>query len=408
MRLKNPGHTKLAIVAIGLTLISKVGASALVGTTPIAPGTTVFPGLVPPGTDPGVLLAVMSSPFQFAIGGGPVTGTFASAVYQDGGTLDFYYQVTNSVTSSGEVAQVSANIGPNGRAGFRIDGTSVGAEFMDGGIPPFFASLSADGQTLDMSWPSAGSGILPGMTSAVLVTSSDTLSYTTGAVSIYGAGVEADVPALGPGPIIPSIAPTCGSPNLEIAGLTNVNLNCGTLTFSNFYVANGSTVNINGLGIDSTGQVILDLSSNTDAVMIFGVSGYSGSTLDATVIGNASVVTERFCDMPITTSGDLVYLCSNSGILSQMTISGNDPTQSLALSQVPASGKIFAVVNMTPGSQGTRLVQKFSTNLQDQPEPKPIFLLGSGLLLIGIFGYRSRQVCAAQDGNCYVMQARLK
>ena len=90
------GSLVLLILLTGV--LAPNAAADLVGTVPTAPGDTVFPGLVAPGTDPGTLLASLSTPFTSSLG--TDSGTIVSAVYQEaGGTLDFYYQVTNDATS---------------------------------------------------------------------------------------------------------------------------------------------------------------------------------------------------------------------------------------------------------------------------------------------------------------------
>src|SRR5579862_2266027 len=71
------------------------------------PTTFVFP-VDCTGTGPGTLLADMTSTFSYTTTSGTNTGTIESAVYNDGGTLDFYYQVTNDPTSATALARLTA------------------------------------------------------------------------------------------------------------------------------------------------------------------------------------------------------------------------------------------------------------------------------------------------------------
>src|SRR5689334_5767170 len=72
--------------------------AALVGTVALVPSDTVIPGLVPPGTPAGALLASLSVPWTSTLG--TSSGTLVSAVYKEaGGTLDFYYQVSDNLTA---------------------------------------------------------------------------------------------------------------------------------------------------------------------------------------------------------------------------------------------------------------------------------------------------------------------
>src|ERR1700687_5634352 len=89
-----------ALLLILMTSAMAPNATAnAVGTIATPPGNTVFPGLVPPGTAPGTLLATLSAPFTSSLG--TDSGTIVSAVFREsGGTLDFYYQVTVNSTAA--------------------------------------------------------------------------------------------------------------------------------------------------------------------------------------------------------------------------------------------------------------------------------------------------------------------
>src|ERR1700693_5097183 len=94
--MKYISNVSLLVPALVLALACLIVPSAkadLTGTLPLTAGATVFPGIVPPGTNPGTLLAEESEPFSFTTTGGTTSGFLDSAVYNDAGTLDFYYQV---------------------------------------------------------------------------------------------------------------------------------------------------------------------------------------------------------------------------------------------------------------------------------------------------------------------------
>src|ERR1700676_3700491 len=97
-----PKRTFWSVALLGLLAASAFAPQAsadLTGTVPTPPSATVFPGLVPPGTPPGTLLAFQSAPFVSTLG--TDSGTIVSAVYvESGGTLDFYYQITNNLTAT--------------------------------------------------------------------------------------------------------------------------------------------------------------------------------------------------------------------------------------------------------------------------------------------------------------------
>src|SRR4029077_9188841 len=98
------------------------------------PGSTVFPGLT--ADAPGTLLASLFAPFVSTLG--TESGTAVSAVFREsGGTLDFYYQLTNNTTAphcgaAGQQAcdplsRVTATnfFGSSTSTGFRLDGSTL-------------------------------------------------------------------------------------------------------------------------------------------------------------------------------------------------------------------------------------------------------------------------------------------
>lgn len=215
------------LVILLASVLAPNAAADLIGTTPTLPGDTVFPGLVAPGTNPGTLLASLSDPFVSSLG--TESGTIVTAVYMEaGGTLDFYYQITNNLTAPkcGAVGHpvcdplvLAANtdfLGFKTATGFRIDGATLsGGVFVNGTVAPVTADRNAGGGVVDFSFlPPDSAKIQPGQISSVLVVSTDATNFTAGNVSVIGGGV-ATVSAFEPtGTVIPTPEP----PSLLLLG----------------------------------------------------------------------------------------------------------------------------------------------------------------------------------------------
>src|SRR5712692_4939344 len=114
------------MTCVGVLGVSPASAT-LLGTVPTAPGSTVFPGDAT-GDPAGTLLADMVSPFSISTAVGTMSGTIESAVYREsGGTLDFYYQVSNT-SPDGDVIDRETDSNFAGFAtstGFRLDGATL-------------------------------------------------------------------------------------------------------------------------------------------------------------------------------------------------------------------------------------------------------------------------------------------
>lgn len=177
-------------------------AASVVGTIPTAPGDTVFPGLIPSGTDPGTLLATLSAPFTSSLG--TDSGTIVTAVYREaGGTLDFYYQVTSNLTSTncGSIGQQGCDplsretdtnfFGFATSVGFRTDGSTLpGGVFVDGSVAPVTADRNSVGDVVGFSFnPPDSAKIQPGQISLVLVISTNATSFAAGNASVIDGGV---------------------------------------------------------------------------------------------------------------------------------------------------------------------------------------------------------------------------
>jgi hypothetical protein len=177
------------------------GAEAsLLGTVLTNPGDTVFPGLTT--ADPGTLLATLSVPFTTSLGLN--SGTLVSAVFREaGGTLDFYYQVTNNATAPncGAPGQQACDsltretdtsfLGFVTATGFRTDGASLpGGVFVNGSTVPVTADRNAVGNVVGFLFiPPTASAIQPGQSSTVLVISTDATNFKAGNASVIDGGV---------------------------------------------------------------------------------------------------------------------------------------------------------------------------------------------------------------------------
>jgi len=156
--------------------------------------------------DAGTLDAWMSAPFSYTTTAGTTSGFVYSAVYNDGGTLDFYYQVVNNETSQTALARLTATdfIGFTTNAAFRTDGSTLtGTGFVDGSVAPQTADSNTDGSVIGFSfYPPTGPGgeIFPGDTSNVVIISTNATMWMAGNASIIDDGT-ATVAAFQPGSV---------------------------------------------------------------------------------------------------------------------------------------------------------------------------------------------------------------
>jgi hypothetical protein len=192
----------LALVLMLACVIVPRANAALIGTIDTSPGFTVFPGLVPPGTDPGTLLASLTAPFTSTLGSD--SGMLVSAVFREaGGTLDFYYQVTNNATAPNCGTSGKPACDPLSRetntdflgfvtsTGGRVDGGSLpGGIFVDGTVPPVTADRNGAADVVGFGFDQTDTTkIHPGQASTVLVISTDATNFTAGNASVIDGGV---------------------------------------------------------------------------------------------------------------------------------------------------------------------------------------------------------------------------
>lgn len=184
----------MVIALAALFIMASSSQAALIGTVSTLPGQTVFPGLVPPGTAAGTLLASLSSPYSFSTTAGQTSGTLLTAVFREaGGTLDFYYQVANSANSATAIARETDTsfLGFTIATGYRTDGSALGAGFVNGTVAPTTADLNGAATVVGFSFnPPDTAKISPGLTSNVLVISTNATNYKAGNASIIDGGTQ--------------------------------------------------------------------------------------------------------------------------------------------------------------------------------------------------------------------------
>lgn len=196
--MKNIPWPLTVALVVAFRLVMAPGAQAsLLGTVPVQPGGSAAPGLVASGTSPGTSLASLSATVLSTSG----LRTLYSAVYREaGGTLDFYFEVSNLDTSRcGAVGQPPCNavsrledisfLGVTTALGYRLDGGSFGGPFVAGTVAPLSGDRNAVGDLVGFGFsPPDAAKIQPGQVSAVLIISTNATNFTSGAGSIIDGG----------------------------------------------------------------------------------------------------------------------------------------------------------------------------------------------------------------------------
>jgi hypothetical protein len=178
-----------AILSAAILLLGSSTARATV----LVPGATVGPPLDVLSGSAGTLLdSVVGLPFST----GDVVGTLTAAVVRNAlGTLDFYYQITNT----SPVDPLSGSLSRNSNSlfnGFATDvfyreDTGGLVDFSDGvaGAAPSTASLSPNLQVVSFNFLNGGL-IGPGETSRILVIRTSAFAFTSGISSVIDGGVD--------------------------------------------------------------------------------------------------------------------------------------------------------------------------------------------------------------------------
>ena len=188
---------RLKPIAVVLFVALICGSTAMAGTISACaagsggptPGNTIFP-VDCTGSTSGTLLAFMSQSFSYHTTAGTNSGFVYSAVYNDGGTLDFYYQVVNSSTSATALARMTANTftGFTTNSAFIANGHTLGGtSFVDGTVMP--VTSDSTGAVIGFSfYPVITDEIQPGQESNVLIISTNAKSYSNGNAAIIDGG----------------------------------------------------------------------------------------------------------------------------------------------------------------------------------------------------------------------------
>jgi hypothetical protein len=223
-------NRKYTVVAV-VGLVSLLSAStALAGTVaacaagnPVGPNDFAFPIDCTGGTS-GTLLASESEAFTYTTTAGTNSGFISSAVYNDGGTLDFYYQLDLSADSATPVSTLSASdfIGFTTDDAFLTNGSSLGTVFVDGSFLPTTVGNNSDGSVTDFYFgnPNPSNDITPGSDSVVMVISTNATQFTNGNAAVIDGGT-ATVAAFQPGTGVPEPA-TYGLMGLGLIGLVGL------------------------------------------------------------------------------------------------------------------------------------------------------------------------------------------
>jgi hypothetical protein len=137
------------------------------------------------------------------------TGELRAAVFETaGGTIDFYYQVSNTgpgPTGQAQIARLTNFVfsGFMTDASFRTDGGALGTVFTDGSKPPVTADRDASGLVVGFSFqPPDASKIGAGEVSNVVVIQTDATSYEPGWTSVINGGTI-DVRTFQPATAVP-------------------------------------------------------------------------------------------------------------------------------------------------------------------------------------------------------------
>ena len=177
----------LAVMTVAALAFGAVRADAVVlapgGTVPAAP--IAFPG--------GTQLASVYYPNRVS---GDLNATLASAVDRQGGTLDFYYQVTNNspVPPGDQVHRLTGSsfTGFTTDVYFVVNGSAIactacGGTFQNGTQANFNADRTASGSVVGFNFPT-GFEVDPGETSFVLLIRTNATAFTAGLMSVINSG----------------------------------------------------------------------------------------------------------------------------------------------------------------------------------------------------------------------------
>lgn len=184
------------LLLAGLMFAPRSEAAFLTGTTPVTAGGG-SPLLGPTFAAAGTLLATLDSPYSFSTTAGTTSGDLFSAVFRNSsGTLDFYYQVSNSANSVTAIAREANTsfLGYLTQVAFRLDGGSLGAGFTNGtsANAPATGDRDASNTTVGFNFTPAppSAKVAPGNRSLTLVISTDATNFTAGNAAVIDGGTQ--------------------------------------------------------------------------------------------------------------------------------------------------------------------------------------------------------------------------
>jgi len=195
---------KLALPLLALLVV--VGISPAANADPLLPGgLQAGPIANLNGSGPGVLLANLATQTLNGVdttGVTTFTASFTTAVYRNaGGTLDFYYQFSNSAGSADELRRLTASsfAGFTTDVFFRNDGGTLGLGFVNGTENSLTIDRSGgSGAVVGFLFPNAtGQSIAPGETSLTFVIRTNATNFRPGSASVID-GATADFNAFAP------------------------------------------------------------------------------------------------------------------------------------------------------------------------------------------------------------------
>jgi hypothetical protein len=188
---------KLANLTLLLTIILTLGAG-IGQASLVAPGGNTLNDLFSASQEV-TLLASITGPWGVASGGAADSGTLTDAVFLNNrGTLDFAYQFTNASSSMVGITETTAYNYGNflTDVGYVKNGAALpGAKFVTGttstgGIPSII-SRSPDGSTISFQFnASVAANIKPGVTTAVLLISTNATRYADAGIGIIASGTD--------------------------------------------------------------------------------------------------------------------------------------------------------------------------------------------------------------------------
>jgi hypothetical protein len=152
----------------------------------------------------------LSSAFSVSNANGDVvaTGHLVTAVYQQTGTLDFYYQIYNDSTSTDALHRNTDTdfTGFLTATAFRTNGSTLpGGLFIDGTVAPDLADRKSNSTVgFDFNGTFFGGEIAPGTVSNVILISTNATLYKPGSANVIDGGiasVKAFAPAAVPEPM---------------------------------------------------------------------------------------------------------------------------------------------------------------------------------------------------------------